>query len=223
MRERKIACITCVNNERLYEEAALYLRRLALPPGMQLELIPVRNAVSMAAGYNAGMARSDAKYKLYLHQDVFVLYKNALLDVLRLFRAHEEIGLVGLAGCKMLPRHGIWWGAKARYGAVYHAFEPESLQTFVFGAVARPYAKAAAVDGFFLATQYDVPWREDLFDGWHFYDISASLEFACRGYDVVVPRCETPWCVHACGRKELGAAYEKQRAVFLEAYGRELR
>lgn len=222
MNERKVACITCVNNDRLYEEAALYLRHLTLPPGMELELLPVRNAASMAAGYNAAMAQSDAKYKLYLHQDVFVLHKEALLDLLRIFRQNETVGLIGLTGCRALPRHAIWWGAEERCGAVYHAFEPESLEKFAFGAVEKPYAKVAAVDGFFLATQYDVPWRADLFDGWHFYDISASREFARRGYDVVVPHCETLWCVHSCGRKDLGAAYERQREIFLEAYGRDL-
>lgn len=219
MDERKIACIVCVNDARMYEEAALYLRHLLLPPGMALELVPVWNAASMAAGYNAGMARSEAKYKVYLHQDVLVLYKNALAELVRLFCADARIGLVGLAGCRRLPPNGVWWQAEARCGTVHQALEPENLRTFVFGEVEKPYAKAAAVDGFFLATQYDVPWREDLFDDWHFYDISASLEFARRGYEVVVPHCERPWCLHCCGRKALNAAYEKARAVFLQAYG----
>lgn len=38
-----------------------------------------------------------------------------------------------------------------------------------------------AIDGMFMATQYDISWREDLFDGWDFYDISQSCEFTRGG------------------------------------------
>lgn len=218
-RADRIACITCVNDERMYEEAALYLRRLALPEGMELELLPVWGAASMASGYNSAMRRSAAKYKVYLHQDVFVLYKSAFLDLLRIFQADAKVGLIGLTGCEALPDNGIWWGAAERRGSVYQALQTESLECYDFGAVARPYEQVAAVDGFFLATQYDLMWREDLFTDWHFYDISASLEFARKGYQVVVPHCEDAWCVHSCGFKVLGEAYHGQRKRFLRAYG----
>ena len=40
------------------------------------------------------------------------------------------------------------------------------------------YSKSvAAADGLLLATQYDIDWREDLFENWHFYDISQCMEF----------------------------------------------
>ena len=218
MDERKIACITCVNDERMYEEAALYIRHLDLPEGMSLELIPIRDAGSMAEGYDRAMRQSDAKYKVYLHQDVFVVYKEALVDLIRLFRSDVQIGLIGLAGCKAMPSNGVWWCAEERCGLVYQARYVESLQRYDFGPVGRPYESVAAVDGFFLATQYDVPWRADLFTDWHFYDASASMEFARSGYRVVVPYCEEPWCVHSCGLKDLGEAYEEQQSVFLREY-----
>jgi len=53
-----------------------------------------------------------------------------------------------------------------------------------------------AVDGLLLATQHDVRWREDLFDGWDFYDISECFEMRRAGYRVVVPYQESPWCYH---------------------------
>ena len=42
----------------------------------------------------------------------------------------------------------------------------------------------------------DVRWREDLFDGWDFYDVSQCLEMRRMGWRVVVPCQETPWCYH---------------------------
>lgn len=53
-----------------------------------------------------------------------------------------------------------------------------------------------AVDGLLLATQHDVRWREDLFDGWDFYDISECFEMRRAGYRVVVPYQDSPWCYH---------------------------
>ena len=50
----KVACITCVNSEEWYEECRLYLEHLQLPAGMTMELVPVRGAASMCAGYNIG-------------------------------------------------------------------------------------------------------------------------------------------------------------------------
>lgn len=218
MDEKKIACITCVNDERMYAEATLYLRRLSLPNDMRLELLPIRGAVSMASGYNEAMQQSDAKYKIYLHQDVFVLYKEALVELIHLFQVEAQIGLFGLVGCKVLPLNAIWWGADERCGLLYQAQQMESLYRYDFGTVTKPYEKVAVVDGFFMATQYDVPWRADLFTDWHFYDISACMEFSRKGYQTAVPFCEDAWCVHSCGLKELDETYDAQRRIFLREY-----
>ena len=53
-----------------------------------------------------------------------------------------------------------------------------------------------AIDGMLMVTKDDVPWREDLFDGWDFYDSSQSFEFTRRGYKIVVPEQKKPWCAH---------------------------
>ena len=70
--DSKVAFITCVNSEDWYSECRLYLEHLELPAGMTAEFIPVHGAASMCAGYNTGMQQSDAKYKVYLHQDTLI-------------------------------------------------------------------------------------------------------------------------------------------------------
>ena len=57
--------ITCVNDEAEYAECRYYLERLRIPEGYAVEMIKIQDALSMAAGYNAGMNSSDAKYKVY--------------------------------------------------------------------------------------------------------------------------------------------------------------
>ena len=79
--ETKIAFITCVNSDDWYSECRLYLESLLIPEGMTAEFIPVRGAASMCAGYNWGQEKSNARYKVYLHQDTLVVNKN--LDLCR--------------------------------------------------------------------------------------------------------------------------------------------
>ena len=105
--DSKIAFITCVNDEEQYAECLLYLKHLRLPSGMIAEYLPVRGAASMAAGYNAAMDSSDARCKVYLHQDTLLVNKNFVEDMLRIF-SDASVGMIGMVGCRSLPASGIW-------------------------------------------------------------------------------------------------------------------
>ena len=220
--ERKICFITCVNDEDWYSECLLYLRNLHLPERMEAEFLPVRGASSMCEGYNRGMRCSAAKYKVYLHQDTLVVNKNLVGDLLELF-SDETIGLVGVIGCRSLPRSGVWWDGLRTYGRVLHACEPESVVDSQCRQPEGAYMELEAVDGLFLATQYDIPWREDLFTGWHLYDTSACMEMRRRGYRVVVPnQREDFWCIHCPKEKPLAREYKEYQKIFIGEYGNEL-
>ena len=69
-----------------------------------------------------------------------------------------------------------------------------------------------------MITQYDIPWREDIFNGWHFFDVSQSIEFLKKGYQVAVPKQEDPWCNHDCEITTLKNEYEEYRNIFLDQY-----
>ena len=73
MNEKEIAFIICVNDENEFKEALNYIDALNVPEGYHTDVIAVREAPSMAAGYNAAMQSSNAKYKIYIHQDVFLI------------------------------------------------------------------------------------------------------------------------------------------------------
>ncbi|MBR2214967.1 MAG: glycosyltransferase family protein [Selenomonadaceae bacterium] len=220
--EHKIAFITCVNDEDWYSEALLYLKNLAIPEDMTAEYIPVRGAASMCAGYNSGMRQSEAKYKVYLHQDTLVVNKNLAQDLRKLF-ADETIGAVGVIGCRCLPKSGVWWDGLRSYGRVLHACEPESVVDSHCMEPPGDYMEVEAVDGLFIATQYDLPWREDIFTGWHLYDTSLCKEMQRLGYKVVVPNQEADfWCIHCPKEKPLASAYRGYQKAFLREYGAEL-
>ena len=176
----------------------------------------------MCAGYNEAMMRSEAKYKVYLHQDTLVVNKRLVADLLAIF-ADAAIGAVGVIGCRSLPRSGVWWDGLRTYGRVLHACEPESVVDSHCREPEGAYQAVEAVDGLFIATQVDLRWREDLFTGWHLYDTSECMEMQRHGYEVVVPnQAKDFWCIHCPKEKPLAASYKKYQKIFLQEYGAEL-
>ena len=222
---KTVAFITCVNDEAWYSESLLYQKSVRLPEGFTAEYIAVRGASSMAAGYNEAMRKSKARYKIYLHQDTLIVNHNLIDDLIEIF-ADEKIGAVGVIGCRSLPASGVWWDGLRVYGRVLHACEAESI---VDSEVREPNGDAIdveAVDGLFIATQYDIEWREDLFTGWHLYDASQCLEFRRRGYRVAIPNQSDGrggfWCIHCPTEKPLAKEYKGYQKIFLQEYGGEL-
>ena len=100
---KKIAFISCVNDEEMYAECVRYLRHLDMPQGFSAEVVPVRGAPSMAAGYEAARRASSALYKVYMHQDILLTEKSILRRMVEVFRANPAVGLIGLEGCRHIP------------------------------------------------------------------------------------------------------------------------
>lgn len=217
----KIAFITCVNNEEQYEECVLYLQQLNMPPNVEAEVIAVREAESMCQGYNLGMAQTDAEYKVYLHQDTLLVNKNFVYDILEIF-ADKSIGALGVIGARSLPASGVWWDGMRIYGDVLHACEPECVVRSDGMSAPEPYIDVEAVDGLLLAVHGDLSWREDLFTGWHFYEISMCKEIQRTGRKVVIPHQERYWCIHMPKEKPLDSSYKLYQKKFLREYGAEL-
>ncbi len=214
MDEKKICFIMCVNNEQYEEEALYYINQLYIPEGYTIDVLSVKEADSMTAGYNAAMKASDAKYKIYLHQDVFLINRNIILEILEIFSC-KEIGMIGVVGVKRMPFHGIMWYG-LRIGALWES--SMNWMKLVEGReIQNEWEEVEAIDGLLMITQYDVPWREDLFDGWDFYDASQSMEIRKKGYKVVIPRQKTIWCIHDTEAMNL-KNYYKYRKIFQNEY-----
>lgn len=224
----KIAFILCVNDDRYYRECCYYIDQLMVPEGYSVEVIPVYQAKSMTSGYQEGMRRTDAKYKIYIHQDVLCTNIYLLYDLIHIFAQNPDIGLVGVAGCIKMPDTGIWWHAEN--GKYYNLYQDSIAAYSAYDYKERKeeyncgeYQEVQALDGVFLATSRDVDWRADLFDGWHHYDVSQSMEFQRKGYKVIIAKPISTWILHneKCG-SGLGNDYRQSRIRFLKEYKEDL-
>lgn len=214
MNQNKVAFIICTNNKLYYDECVYYLSKLNIPEGMEVDVIAIEQAEYMTKAYNEAMNASDAKYKVYLHQDVFIVNTNFIADILTIFR-NPEVGMIGVAGCHNLKEffaNEYWWDKGECY-----TNDVTDVRRTVFGKIVGEYEAVQAIDAMLMITQYDYPWREDRYKGWDFYDFSQSMEFLKHGKQIVVPEQKTPWIMHDHGLLEYGN-YDHWKQLFLEEY-----
>lgn len=217
MNNKKISFIICTNDTFYMNECRFYLERLEVPKDFEMDIIEVKGAASMTAGYNMGMNGSDAKYKVYLHQDVFIKERSFIQKIIDVFTQDDKIGVIGMVGTPYMHRKAIMWNG-VRYGGFYRLQEGvDSRIIRKFFPINQGYMEMEAVDGLLIATQYDIQWREDVFKRWDFYDVSQCFEFIKNGYKVVVPGQTSDWYIHDCGVVNL-ANYESERKIFLKEY-----
>ena len=120
MNDHKFAFIICSNHPLLLDECLYYINNLVIPEGYCIDVLTIQDASSMTSAYNEAMTASDAKYKIYMHQDVYLLNRNFLTDLLAIFQSNSRIGLVGMVGYKSIASDGIMWHAP-RCGNLYYA------------------------------------------------------------------------------------------------------
>jgi len=221
MNPKKVCFIYCINDERQLDESLKYLAYLEIPDGFEIDIITIREADSMTSGYNYAMNQSDAKYKVYLHQDVFIINKRFIYDIVEVFSNNIQLGMLGVIGAETIPLNAIWWDSDEKYGKIFDS-RKGSLNLFSFKEVQSDYKAVKALDGCILATQYDLPWRSDLFHGWHLYDLAQCMEFSREGYEVGVLSQESPWCIHDCGLENTMRNLVQNKQIFLEQYSQQL-
>lgn len=211
-----IAFIICVNNELYFDECQFYIDRLTIPKGYNINIISIREADSMCAAYNVGMQSSDAKYKIYMHQDVMIREIHFLEYIIELFKQNENVGMIGMIGGTQMPKTGVTY--RAWNVGMVDCRDPD-MAYFMAGAKDMPQTDTIveAIDGLLMATQYDIPWREDLFTHFDFYDVSQSFEMRKAGYQILVPYQEIPWVIHDSGFAKL-TYYDEERRKCLKEY-----
>lgn len=213
--EKKVCFIICSNKECFLEECILYINQLTVPEGYSVEILAVQDAKSMTSAYNEAMNQSDARYKVYLHHDTFIIEPDFISKILNVFAKDKKIGLIGLVGTEDLAKDGIMWDGE-RCGDFYR-LDSQMEQAANMKRIEEGILEVEAVDGFLMVTNRDIPWREDVFTKFHFYDVSQSFEFRRAGYKVVVPAQNPAWTIHDCGpwsRK----GYDEERKKLLREY-----
>ncbi len=215
MNKKQFTFIIAVTDEPYYEECVYYIQRLKIPHGYSIDILAIHNAESMCSAYNQAMRSCNSKYKIYLHQDVFIRNEDFLSDILKIFQSDISIGMIGMLGGNQMPKTGMTFCAWNE--GVVHAVNPDMAYLMYGSDQTKENVQVEAADGLLLATQYDITWREDLFHDFDFYDVSQAFEMRRSGYKVVVPYQQTPWTIHDSSLVKL-KKYDKSRQICLKEY-----
>lgn len=220
MNDHKFAFIICTNDALLLDECIHYINHLDIPDGYEIDLLTITDASCITQGYNEAMQASDAKYKIYMHQDVFCLNRYILRDLLSIFASDPQIGMIGMVGYDRTAPNGVMWHAK-RSGDLYKR-KPDSpypeLSTYRYDVIQDGYDLVAQIDGFFMATCRDFPWNTDKLDGWDFYDVFQSIRFLLEGYKIAAPHQRHPWCLHDDNKFPSLFSYNHYRQIYFQTY-----
>ena len=214
MNDKKIAVIAqCEANG--VSAIRPYLDAIDVPQGYAVELIEVPSGGNVAATYQRAMERSDAKYKVYLSPGSILLRLNFFEEMLRVFAKDPAIGAMGLIGAKQLSTSGVLAKSAFVRGRLLYAddtvFHGENIESDI--------EDVMAVSGDLVATQYDIPWRRDLFQGNCFVAEAQCIEFRRVGYRTVVLQQEEAWLLTSA--KEISYD-ETSRNIFLDMYSKDI-
>ncbi|MBR6665231.1 MAG: hypothetical protein IKL22_05870 [Lachnospiraceae bacterium] len=96
---KKICFIIRGENDFLCQEVLHYISYLTVPEGYEIEYTIKQGKVGQA--YDAGMKETDAIIKVYLDENIFLVDKELLLDVVDIFEQNKYIEILGALGYKI--------------------------------------------------------------------------------------------------------------------------
>ena len=214
MNDKKIAVIAQCGEDGA-SAIRPYLDALDVPHGYEVELIEIYAEENTASVYQEAMRQSDAKYKVYLAPGSILIRLSFFADMLRLFEKDPSIGVIGLIGTPQLSTTGELAMSPHIMGNVLYtddtAFHGEPIEGEIVDVM--------AVSGYLIATQYDVPWRSDLFHEDSFWAEAQCIEFRRRGYRTVVPQQKEAWLI--VEPREICCS-EASRNAFLDTYSKDI-
>ena len=162
------------------------------------------------------MLESNAKYKFYIHHDTFIIDLNIIGKLINEIKLNPNLKMLGNSGTTKLDGEPEWF--KSSMDKIYLNLYQDVILNIV-RSVSNPkhekLVEAEAIDGVFMFTTMDLPWREDIFDNWHYYDISQCFEFRKYGCQIAFYNDEDITFLHeVTSKKDPHMTYEHYGEIF---------
>ena len=216
MDENKILIVIYRTGQQSTDSIRQMLFELNVPDGFK-PVAKIVDGENRWATFNSAMKEDDAKYKIYIDDKIKIFNKNILADLIDIFQSDAKIGAIGCSGAIQLSTNGSSHMSEKRFGRM---FIGENQKQFNWGDdIAERFREVEILDGFLIATQYDVDWREDLFNENSFGDAAQCLELRRRGYKCVAVNQSEPWLWYQSNSMPY---HEECRKAFLAEYSKEL-
>lgn len=187
-----IKYIVSLNDNKVFEN---YLKPF-LTNREGVVVVDNSQANTMFKKYNIGLDKlqpTDDDIVCFIHEDIKILDSNFENKLEMIFKLKSDVGLVGVYGTTRFEEAGGWWLCDRRKYARGHIMQdrPDVNQPFhMTEGYVGYYDDMVSVDGCFFAMSGKVAktyrFDETTYNGYHFYDVDASLSILEMGYKVAV-------------------------------------
>lgn len=211
-----IAVLVRRTNEERYALCLKSLYAANIPAGYALEIFPLSIERSYAAQVNEILARTTAKIKIFMSDDVCLISPMAIEQLLGIFE-ENSVGMAGILGSRSLPVNGNLLDAPDLWGGVCMPMQGD-LEEIRFGSRS---AGTFVEDVRFLcpsffATQIDLAWDES-YEGQYYAVLAHCRAVEERGRRIVAPLPQEIWCAYQMGNISFDAD-EEDRCRFFAAF-----
>jgi hypothetical protein len=213
----RFSLVVCSTDDRKFARAhGMYTRLLG---EALLEVVRISDAPSLAEGYNRGARQSRGDPVIFSHDDVTFLAADFAQKLMGHLAAFDVVGVAGTTRL-VAPQ---WWAAGPPYiyGQVAHPSSRHGgFDVPIYGNARRAVAGIQALDGVFLAVRRSalerVSFDQDVFDGFHLYDIDFTFSAYLSGLRLGVANDLYP--IHASGGR-YDDAWKRYALKFLAKHG----
>lgn len=163
------------------------------------EIIVIENSkgkYSLCSAYNEGIRRAKGDYLCFLHEDIIFKSENWGNEFVAAMKLNNQLGLLGILGSKFKSAFPTGWYNPVS-NCIYHtgnilqgknSYKDSHFEDFSPGS--ETLDKVVCLDGVLLFTKKEIVnilhFDENLFEGFHGYDIDFSLQVHFSGYELAV-------------------------------------
>ena len=184
MEENRITVV--VSSRKPANENMDFIDNVSSTCGCSCDMKYIENpqGISLVEIYNRYLDESSSDIIAFIHDDIEFLKDNWGLELIRLFKEHEDYGIIGVAGSAEFDEHGMWWNYGKKYGQVVHRHNGSSWLTAFSDLIKDDLKEVCVVDGLFIAVERTRLSNrfDDRFKGFNHYDTSFCLSNYIEGY-----------------------------------------
>ena len=136
------------------------LKSIFLPDSYRAEIVTVTGDGGYGMAYNAGMRKSQAKYKFYISENTRIIDSEWIVRVINTFVSNPAVAMIGVSGSKTIASDGVYVRNSKRLGHI----KVDGIDLIWSKCPEGKYENALAIDSGCFATQYDISIDEKYSD-----------------------------------------------------------
>ena len=214
-KEKRFVFFVRKSDEVRYNTCLESLQALHLPVGYEAEIFTLTAETSYAAQVNRAQTLFNAKFKIYINDDIRLVCSDMLEKLLRIFK-DESIGMVSFMGSRSLSVDGNVLGVEDKQGAFYIPMG-RNLSEMRFGENStESLADVRFILPSLFAMQMDLSWDE-VYETQYYAVLAQCRKFEEAGRRIVVSLAQDIWCAYQ-SRNIAFDAEEDDRTRFFARY-----